>query len=700
MAYTKNPNHKISKVFFAVLLSLFYIIPAYPQENLERATRATDQLSRDAEQIERRLIQPPPKPKESVKEEVLEIPKEEKRFFIKKIKLTGMESFSPEEFASTLKNYEGRECTLTELNFLAKQLEREYLRKGILAVVFIPPQDIKDDTATLQVVEAKMGDLEIQPHKYFNNKRLRYYWQIEKGDPVRYDKISKSMQMMNKNPDRETKASLKAGKASGTTDIVLTTKTRFPNHIGATYDNEGTISTGKYRYGFSNINNNTLGFDDTSIAGYTYGKDFRGMYAYHRLPASPNGATVLYGFSTNRSQPKKDYLPFDMRSGSDDINISVYQDIYKKDEYLGEVFTGFTGRDKFTYANSGGTINRDRLRIVNLGTNFYKKAIGSTAVISAEIDQGLGFFGASPEENPMATRGAQSVFSKFTLGLNTKTKLPFGMQQNLKINSQFASARLNPSEEMVLGGIDSIRGYPSNDFLADNAILTNLEMLIPSIYVPGDWRLPYDSKSFRDQVTTVLFTDYGFGERRGEKKYHHLWGVGAGLRVNVYNQAVVRMELGYPIGDAPITAGEAWHFHFSVSFKDNLPEEIERIRQEIEEAGIKRAARNIVDDELSKYDSPIRRKIGSYLYMARKSYKEGDLKNTKKMYERTRSAIRSLYSQAEDYVRACAKQKKDLNQASKTAEQYYEEGRLEEAKELWQKIIDNAHLKTLTFQLK
>ena len=43
--------------------------------------------------------------------------------------------------------------------------------------------------------------------------------------------MSKSIQLMNKNADRDVSATLHAGKKPGTTDVLLDVKTRFPIHF-------------------------------------------------------------------------------------------------------------------------------------------------------------------------------------------------------------------------------------------------------------------------------------------------------------------------------------------------------------------------------------------------------------------------------------------------------------------------------------
>jgi hemolysin activation/secretion protein len=676
-----------------VLCAVFFVYsPLYAQVNVERATSEVDSLSRDEEKLQRRLRPLQQKSVEIKTEEAAASKKEEEQaFFVKTINLIGCESVSPEIFSSRIAKYENREVTLTELNILAKDIEQEYLKQGIIAAIFVPPQDIKEGNVTFQVVEAKMGELKIQKHKYFSKKRLSYYWEIPEGKALRYDKISKSLKMMNKNPDREVKSTLVAGKKPGTTDVVLTPETNFPVHFLSSYDKEGVTSSGKSRYTFGMRHNNFLGLDDMLLTGYTFGQHFSGKYAYHNIPVSPFGTSLIYGYSQSESMPKKEFAPFGIKSTAKNISLSLYQDLYRKDNYLGEVYSTFDAKDKTIIMNTG-TYNRDRLRVFRLGGNLNLRGVNSVTYISPEVSQGVEAFGASPHNNALASRGAKASFNKFILSLQQRRNLPLNLQANFKIKSQFSHQKLTPQEEFSLGGINSVRGYPSDDYLADNAVLASAELLIPAFFIPQSWRIPYAGESVRNQTTAVAFFDYGHGSRiqptAGEKKSKDLLGVGAGLRFRLLNQATLRLEYGFPLADNhPITESGRSRFHFAVDFQDMLPEELERIIKEMEKNEIQRIALQLVNDELTKENSPVREKMESVLIEAREYNRLGKLNEAREAYSKMLELAKSLYQQSEDYVGGAFEKEDQLKGYRKHAITLSKLGQLEEAKKEWGKII-------------
>ena len=669
--------------------------------DVDRATREVDRSFR--EEAEERLAPTIKKPAEVKEEE----PAETKgpKFMVEKITLEGVTSVKPEEFSSLIEKYEGREISMEDINILATSIEREYLRKGIIAACFAPPQDIKEGRVTLRVVEARMGKLEIKEGPFFLKERINYYWSIKPGEILRYDKMSRSIQMMNKNPDRDVNATLHAGEKPGTTDILLDVKTNFPIHFFFSFDREGSVSTGRERTGMGVRHNNALFIDDTLLAGTTFGRDFRGLYIYHSVPVTPFGTSVMYGYSDSRSAPKKQYERFVIKSRSQNYSFYVNQDIYKNAEYMGEASIGMDFNDKTTKALAGnGTLSRDRFRVLRMKATLIHRFPGAITYMTPQFSQGLNMFGAR-STGFLSSRGADSTFSKFNLSIRHKRTLPLGLQAAFNLKAQWASEKLASQEQMALGGIDSVRGYPSQDYMADSGISTNLELLVPSFWIPEDWKLPYESNTVKDSVTGVLFFDWGYGQKRGmiqgEKSSDKLASLGLGLRIRAFNQALLRLEWGWPIpmGDNPIIETSKSRFHISLNFEDRFSEEFARIKELVKEEKLKKDAQNIVDAELKNPESPLAKKMNGYLEAAKAAEARGDFLTARENYNKVIAAGAVLEEQSQNYVAEAVQHQNELKELDEKAQMKYKEGKLDEAKALWQELIKKAQVKPLSFEI-
>ncbi|PIY82871.1 MAG: hypothetical protein COY78_04470 [Candidatus Omnitrophica bacterium CG_4_10_14_0_8_um_filter_44_12] len=131
-------------------------------------------------------------------------------------------------------------------------------------------------------------------------------------------------------------------------------------------------------------------------------------------------------------------------------------------------------------------------------------------------------------------------------------------------------------------------------------------------------------------------------------------------------------------------------FRITGKFYDRTPEEIERARQKWLERMIKQWAGELVNQELANPHSPVMQELYKYFYTAEKLRAEGRLKESGALYEKILQIGNIMYQEAEVYVRDRIELEKALKENDRLARLYYKEGKLEEAKALWQKIIKEA----------
>lgn len=125
-------------------------------------------------------------------------------------------------------------------------------------------------------------------------------------------------------------------------------------------------------------------------------------------------------------------------------------------------------------------------------------------------------------------------------------------------------------------------------------------------------------------------------------------------------------------------------------FYDRTPEEIERARQKWLERMIKQWAGELVNEELANPDSPIMQELYKYFYSAENLRAEGRLKESEALFEKILQIGNIMYQEAEVYVRNRIELEKSLKENNRLAYVYYKEGKLKEAKALWQKLIKEA----------
>lgn len=523
------------------------------------------------EEAKEELLEKKPVEKVTVEEEKAPPPKKEVSFFVQKINIRGREFIPPNVqkelqdfkiFKPLLKQYTGRQVTLSEFDELNRKLEQELRARGYFALVHTPPQRIEKGEVQIEIILTRMGDLLVEGGRYFRQGKTRSYWGIPKGQVLRFEDIQKSIQAMNENPDRNVRPILRAGAERGTSDAILKVEDQFPVHGSFSLDNQGSRLTGKERKGLILRHNNLLSLDDVFLIGTSFGSEFGALFLQHLLPVTSFGTHLVTGFSHAQVVPKKEFEILGVNGISQTYSVSLRQNLIRSERFVGNAYVGFDFKEKRTRILSVITA-WDRLRILSLGGDLQARDKWGVWGLGQDF-----YFSFSPHGDgfSLTSRQAESTFFKYGFSILRQNKMPLGTKVIAKFQGQVSPDKLPPQEEIIFGGASSVRGYPEGDYLGDQGTLTNLEYWIPFFVIPKSWHLPYDRSPLRDQIQMIGFLDHGYGRLRqpleGEHRSRRLFGLGGGFQVAYRSHLSARFEWGVPLGDDTLTEGGHSQFHF------------------------------------------------------------------------------------------------------------------------------------------
>jgi hemolysin activation/secretion protein len=157
---------------------------------------------------------------------------------------------------------------------------------------------------------------------------------------------------------------------------------------------------------------------------------------------------------------------------------------------------------------------------------------------------GLGdwFDGMSKDDYTSSSRiQADGDWVKFNLDLSRIRKI--GKCQLLsRVSGQWASDNLLTSEQMVIGGPNSVRAYPTGEYQGDLGYFAGAELRTPLL--PGDHNI-------NKYANWAVFLDHAGAYYKttlsGEDKRHTLTGVGAGIRVHIPCHFDLRFDAAFPV---------------------------------------------------------------------------------------------------------------------------------------------------------
>jgi len=483
--------------------------------------------------------------------------------------LQGNTALPASAFADLIARYRDREVTISELQELAQAIEHAYRSQGyVTTIVFLPPQQIQAGRVTIQVLEGRVGQVLVEGNRYFSVSRILWHWPLTSGAVLNYHAMRRALVRMNAQPDRQVQALLRAGAATGETDVILKVQDRAPLHAGAQWDRQGTKSIGRLRYGFSVGHNNLLGRDDRAIVGGVFGKDFGAVSSQYVVPLTPHGTTAVAGFSHSQSSPKRQFKASGVNGTSQTFWVAVSQPLIEEQAASLQAEVRFDVKESRS-KQLGGTSQRDRLRAIRFGPTLRLTDAWGGWTAEHQYAFGIKGLGATSEHNPVASRpGSKPNFVTVGFQLNRLQRLPWQTYASLNLEAQVSPSKLAPQEELFLGGADSVRGYPEGDYLADQGLIARLEYLVPCNFLPAGWTLPAVEEPVREQVTLLGFFDRGYGRLRAitgdERATRNLAGLGLGVQVRVGRSIFARVEWGFHVGDRPLTDDSPSTLHFSI----------------------------------------------------------------------------------------------------------------------------------------
>jgi hypothetical protein len=123
---------------------------------------------------------------------------------------------------------------------------------------------------------------------------------------------------------------------------------------------------------------------------------------------------------------------------------------------------------------------------------------------------------------------------------------------------------------------------------------------------------------------------------------------------------------------------------------DRTPEERARARAKWLEERVSRWAWVMVHKELEKPDSRIVREMNMLYAMAHLAEEQGRFEESKQIYTDIVMAGQMMYEEAAQFIRTQVKFEETLQQYSVQADEYFKKGELIKARQLWEKILEEA----------
>ncbi len=512
---------------------------------------------------------------------VEELPPEagvEVSFFVKEIAVEGKTYLKSSEVDETLAPYRNQTLTLRDLQRAARALTQKIRARGYVTTrVYVPPQKIEDGVARFKILEGKLGQVRVQGNKRFKERLIKRQMTTRPGEILRYARLERDLLRLNTHPDREVRAVLLPGEIPETTDVLLEVEEIFPLHAGYSFDNQGTRLTGRLRHGVTLAHSNLLGWDDIFQSRFliTDGGHFAGFSIDYLFPLT-RATDLVFDFSAVETRIGGDFNPRKIRGEAATYSATFLHRLLDYGYLEGSLFAGFDFKEIETTENRIAN-SFDSLRVLRLGPQLVTRDPWGRTFLTNEFSWGFDtILGASDKVDSNSSRTeAGGQFFRSVLEVGRLQRLPKESFLLLRGTAHFTPDKLPSSEQMRVGGAETVRGYPEGDFLGERGFNFSAEIRVPPFFIPRSWKFTKSESLVRDLVQFLGFVDVARVETKGvpasQPSNRTLVGIGGGFRFNFGRRLLGRnisgrLDWGYPIGEAPLTEKRTSRFHFSLSF--------------------------------------------------------------------------------------------------------------------------------------
>lgn len=392
----------------------------------------------------------------------------------------------------------GRCLGIPEIEQILGEITKAYIVQGyVTARAYLPAQNLGSGRLEITVIEGKVGAIRIDDGGRDSVSVNNVFPGVE-DNVLNLRELEQGIDQINRLASNNARLDIQPGDKPGESVIIVHNEPRSRLHFNIGYDNQGDRSTGQYQTGGTLSLDDPLGFNDfvTFTHRETTPGDKQRKYTssdslLYNIPFGYATASVgasRSSYATPVSLPSGLALVSSGNSTTTFITLDrvMYRDQASK-ATLGATLTTKASRnyldDNFLFVGSRN------LTLLDMDASV-ATVLGRAAVqANAGVTQGLDAMGALTDADALPDSSPRAQFRKYRLGANVT--LPFQLADHdalftSQFAGQYAESVLYGSEQMLIGGLYTVRGFVSNTLSGDHGYFWRNELSVRFPIQTGD----------------------------------------------------------------------------------------------------------------------------------------------------------------------------------------------------------------------
>lgn len=490
-------------------------------------------------------------------------------FDIDEFRVEGADSLPQIEIEAAIYPFLGPRRTTEDVEKARVAVEKAYHDKGFQTIaVAVPQQDAERGFIVLKVTENRVGRLRVKGSRYFDLANIkRGAPSLREGALPEFQAVTKDIVALNRWPDRRITPALRAGIAPGTVDVDLNVEDTYPLHGSAELNNRQSPSTTPLRESYS------LRYDNLWQLGHSV------TVTYQDAPLNRKDAMVISGsYMARTDYDWLNVLIYGLKSDSAVATVGGSNVVGPGEVIGGRAVLTLPTRGELFQTLSLGIDYKHFAQTLTLGTDSFSSPVtyaplvasygatwqgdGRLTQLNASITSGLRGIGSTPEDFDAKRFKATASFIHLNADVSHTQDLPGGGQLFVKMQGQVADQPLVSSEQISLGGQDTVRGYLESEVLGDYGAAGTLELRSPNLAPYLEQKLdnppgaPVKFNAF-DEWRFFAFADAGrariYDPLPDQQSQFDLASYGVGMRLKTLQHFNSYFFVGMPLISQQVT---------------------------------------------------------------------------------------------------------------------------------------------------
>ncbi|TDX61367.1 hemolysin activation/secretion protein [Methylosinus sp. sav-2] len=474
------------------------------------------------------------------------------RFDIDDFVVDGADRLTQLEVEEAIYPFVGPGRTAADVEKARAALEKAYHDKGFQTVaVSVPQQNAQGGVIILKVAELKIGRLRVKSARFFDVDQIKAKAaSLKEGTVPNFSEVTKDIVALNQWPDRRVTPALRAGVAPGTVDVDLEVEDKLPLHANMEFNNRRSPNTTPQRI------IGTVRYDNLWQLGHSL------SFTYQSAPQKRSDAEV-FSASYLARVPDVDWLAvlaYGLTSTSDVATVGGVNVVGPGQTVGLRAVMSLPAIENLYHSVSVGLDYKHYGEVVRIGTetsssspityyplvatyNATYQTESFTTQLNASFTLNMRPAGSNETAFDNKRAYASGSFTHFNLDVSHLQELPGGFQGYGRIVGQIADGPLASSEQISVGGLDTVRGYLESEVLGDTGAAGTVELRSPNV---GEiLQDAFKREAGADRLPVSLFNEwrlFGFVDKGvvevihplAEQQAHfNLWSYGFGARIKL-----------------------------------------------------------------------------------------------------------------------------------------------------------------------